>query len=615
MRKFLLFITVFPYLALLDESRAEMTSPVIVTAKRARDQQIPPSDKSTTFTTEQINKNQYTQIIQVINATPGYTVVQSGDTGQQSSIFVRGTNSNHVQVRLDGMRINAPDAGNGAFDAALLSTQNLSAITLIRGGQSSLYGADAVGGVIILTTPTGIGDFEEKIRLEAGSRQTANAYGHLLGNFDHTGLYIGVSGLRTQGIHQTPLDYQSPNGNYPRLPYRQGSYAVRLDHKIDDSTNTNLSLISRLTTGELSYQLKDRAVPQQRQQNLQRAILTTNPTSWWQSILGAGYLTTHQINAKHDRSFSKTNGQRRQIDWIQNITIPIIGSLNLSAETSKDTSNQQDLTSQASYHQTNHGIGALWQRSWQWISLDASVRQDKVSDFHQVVSHREGITLTPTKTTRLIASHGTSFKTPTLYQLYIKTPYFSGNPQLKAEKARQWEAGFAQRLFGQFLWEETYFINHIHDLIDATPDWTSLTNIGRVRTSGIESVLTWVGNQNWSGDINHTFTKAKNIVTGQGLLRRPRNKLSGRLYYTCNEWLFSTELTRIGQRLDISPLTYKIMRAKPYVLVNLKVKKDVSDTFNIFGRIENLFNRRIQDPIGYRKAGFSIYIGLEKTID
>ncbi|MBW8308702.1 MAG: TonB-dependent receptor [Candidatus Paracaedibacteraceae bacterium] len=597
---------------LITSAVATPTAPIVVTAKRYESLRPPPSAKITTFTQEKIKKNQYTQVIEVINATPGYMVVQSGGIGQQSSIFVRGTNSNHVQVRLDGMRINLPEASNGTVDAALLTTQNLNTVTLLRGGQSSLYGADAIGGVILLNTPKGTGNFEETVRLETGSQKTLSTYGHLAGGFKNSGIYIGLSRFTTGGISQMPLDYRQPTGHYPRLSYRQGSYAARFDHRFNETID--ISLISRLSTANLSYQLQEKSVPQHRQHALQRFLWTIKPTSFWHHHLGFGYLTTDQSNARHDPVFTKTQGRRQQLDWTQTFETSTAGSVSITAETSKDAAHHHDTLVKASYSQAAHALGTLWQKKWSWIGFDISARHDKISRFHHGNTHREGIIFTPFKSTKFLVSHSTSFKTPTLYQLYAKTPYFTGNPKLKPEKAHQWEAGFEQRIGGQLLWEETYFINHLKGLIDATPDWKSVTNIGRARTSGLESILTWVGIKGWSADINHTYTKAKNLATNQRLLRRPLTKLSARLYYSHNDWLWTMEVSHTGRRQDVHPLTYQPIVAKPYMLVNFKTQKKFSDTFTLFGRIENLFNRKIQEPVGFRKAGISIFVGVEKTI-
>lgn len=591
---------------------ANPVTPVVVTAKRPDSFPLPPSAKKTVYTSEKLKKNQYAQVTEVINATPGYTVVQSGSIGQQSSVFVRGTNSGHFQVRLDGVRINSPESENGSFDAALLTSHNLSTITLVRGGQSSLYGADAIGGVMLLATPEGTGPFQEAIRLEAGSQKTVNAYGHLTGSSANTGLYIGVSRFATGGISQTPMEYRQVNGRYPRLPYRQGSYAIRLDHNFNEYTS--LKLVSRLASGHLSYQLRDRAVPQHRQQNLQRIAVTVKPVPYWQHHFGFGYLSTHQVNARHDPAFTKNTGHRQQLDWTQNLEHETLGSTSVTAEASKDSASHIEYLTTNSSSQQSRSIGTLWHKKWQWISLDLSARHDKISQFHHSNTHREGLVITPFKTTRILAGHSTSFKAPTLYQLYARSPYFVGNPYLKPEQARQWEAGFEQRIFGQFLWEETYFINHLTNLINSTPDWRSITNIGRARTSGLESVLIWAGHEKWSGDINHTYTKTRNLTTGLPLLRRPKNKVSARLHYNYEDWLWTTEITWIGKRQDIDPLTFRVIQAKPYGLINLKAQKKLSESLNTFGRIENLLNKKIQNPIGYRQAGISIFLGIEATI-
>jgi vitamin B12 transporter len=598
-----------------DTDATPPEKPIIVTAKRPEFSRPPSSAKITTYSQEKIKKNQYDQLTEVINATPGYMVVQSGGPGQQSSIYVRGTNANHVQVRQDGMKLNPPQTPNGAFDAAILTTQDLSTVALLRGSQGSLYGSDAIGGAILLTTPQGEGPIAGTVRLEGGSQKTANGAAHLSGQLSATRLYVGISGYRTGGIRQTPPNYRVPGGSYPRLPYRQGSYAVRLDHTFNDMID--LSLISRLSAGHLSYQHLHppaTAVPQHRQQILQRAILTVKPTSFWSHQIGFGSLSDDQIDARHHPSFSKNQGRRYQLDWTQTLDFEALGAISVIVESVKDHARKRDRQQSTSHRQDSTGIGVSWEKKWQWIGLDASVRRDKISGFPEKVTHREGITITPFASTKLIASHGTSFKAPSLFQLYTETPFFKGNPHLKPEQAHQGEVGFEQKICDQFLWEETYFINHIRDLIESTPDWKSVINVGRARTSGLESVLTWIGYKGWSGDVNYTYTKTRNLVLNKPLRRRPRNKLSGRIYYKTDTWLWTAEVLWVGNRRDTDLLMDKEMHAKSYVVTNIKVQKNFSDSFNIFGRVDNLFNKKIQDPIGYRKAGISVFVGLETTI-
>ncbi|WP_139016828.1 TonB-dependent receptor plug domain-containing protein [Candidatus Odyssella thessalonicensis] len=599
-------------LVLTSFVEAAASTPIIVTAKRQAFVNVPPSMKTIRFSGEQLKRNQYSQVVDVLNVTPGYAVVQAGGPGQQSSIFVRGTNSNHLHLRQDGMRINSPEAVNGTADIGLLTTQNLSLIEVCRGGYSSLYGSDAVGGVVLLQTPKGTGTFIEGLRLEVGSHKTASGSGHLAGAFNNTGLYLGVSGLTSQGIHQTPPEYRQAGGYYPRLPFHQASYALRLDHICNDQIE--FSLISRLTAGRMRYQYMERPLSQHRQQGLQRALVTIKATDTWQHQVGIGYFTTQQHNDRHEPTATRFYGQRQQADWRQTFDFNKHDSVMLTTELSKDSAKHIDFKGAASFRQLSQAIGALWQRKGERIALDLSVRHDKTSGFQHSTTHRQGLTLTPFKKTKVLASHATSFKTPTLYQLYAQTPYFNGNPHLKPETAHQWEAGFEHTLSDQLLWEETYFINHLKGLIESTPDWTSVANVGRARTSGLESCLRWLGKKGWSGDINHTYTKAYNLVTGQRLLRRPIAKVSGRLHYAHEQWLWTVEVSYIGRRLDIDPITGQRLTAKPYPLVNFKVQKASSNSCSVFGRIENLCNRRIQEPVGYRKAGLSVFMGMEKKI-
>lgn len=151
---------------LLTVVYADQVAPTIkVTAQSAH--RVPVSVHKDVLTAEMLRRNQFNTLDRALNSLPSMVVVQSGNLGQPSSLFMRGTNSNHMQVRFDGMRINAPDASNGMLDTGLVTSDSVSSISLLRGGQGSLYGSDAVGGVLLLTTPKATST-QESMMVEGG---------------------------------------------------------------------------------------------------------------------------------------------------------------------------------------------------------------------------------------------------------------------------------------------------------------------------------------------------------------------------------------------------------------------------------------------------------------
>src|SRR3974390_1157129 len=136
----------------------------------------------TVITSADIERQQYRTVPAALNAVPGLNVVQTGGPGGQTSVFIRGTNANQVKVLIDGVDASDPSSPNGAFDFAHLVTGDIAQIEVLRGPQSGLYGADAIGGVISITTKKGEGPAKVTGMVEGGSFQTFNQTASLSGS-------------------------------------------------------------------------------------------------------------------------------------------------------------------------------------------------------------------------------------------------------------------------------------------------------------------------------------------------------------------------------------------------------------------------------------------------
>ena len=585
----------------------QTTPPIKVTAKTA--DRLPLSIKKHTLTSETIKRKQYATLENAFNSLPGVIAVQSGNLGQPSSIFVRGANSNHLQVRLDGMRINSPDAANSTIDTGLISPTSLSTISIIRGGQGSLYGPDAIGGIIVLTTPKAINS-EERLHFEAGSNRVATLKGNADHKISNTSMHLAAQGIRSSGIHQVPLDNRHPQGHYPRLYYRQNGINARLDHAINNTTD--LMVVTRYSQADTLIQLRDKAAPQDRDLFLQRGQISFAASPDWNHRVGVGFFQSRQKNAIRNPLESRTVGQRSQLDWKQDYRLKSFGDVSFVLEGAQDRAVQQDQRSSMIFEQKSFGAGGLWQKKTTYIDMDLSIRRDQVTSFAPAVTHREGFALKPWSATQIRTSYATSFKTPTLYQLYAKTPYFTGNPNLRPEQSRQWEIGFDQIMTRNIKWEETYFINRLSRLIYPTRDFISNINLGKAQIKGLESGVS-ITERAWHISAHHTLMTAENSFDHSRLLRRPRTKISSHITYNYDDWLYGLEVTRIGHRPDLNPTTFQRQKAKPYLLVHAKIQHQTHSDFRVFGRIENLLNRKIQEPLGYRKTGLAVYLGMEKA--
>jgi len=226
--------------------------------------------------------------------------------------------------------------------------------------------------------------------------------------------------------------------------------------------------------------------------------------------------------------------------------------------------------------------------------------------------------------TKLKASVGTGFKAPTLSELYQSYPafFFFANPDLKPETSTGWDAGFEQGLVhGAVRFGVTYYYNRIDNLIAAVPDpsvpfGTTYGNIGRATTDGIESFFTWQALKELTLRLDYTYTEATDEILHEELLRRPKHK--GSLlaqWQATSAWQLSLDVLAVGSWVD-GNRDFSIPRldAPGYVTVNFASEYELNGHVALFGRINNLFDRQYQNPVGFQQPGLGAYAGIRVTL-
>ncbi|OYY12485.1 MAG: hypothetical protein B7Y70_05275, partial [Rhizobiales bacterium 35-68-8] len=202
-------------------------------------------------TQEDIERQQLRTVPQVLQSLPGLNVVQTGGPGGQTSVFIRGTNSNHVKVLIDGIDAGNPSTPNGAFDFGQLLASDLARVEVLRGPQSGLYGSDAIGGVISITTRKGEGPAKFTGYVEGGALGTFNQAASVSGSTERLGYSFNVTHFSSTSIPVTPQSLVPPG--YPTNPnsYDNWTYSTRLDLQMTDSLAVNF--IARYIDTQLSF--------------------------------------------------------------------------------------------------------------------------------------------------------------------------------------------------------------------------------------------------------------------------------------------------------------------------------------------------------------------------
>jgi len=243
-------------------------------------------------------------------------------------------------------------------------------------------------------------------------------------------------------------------------------------------------------------------------------------------------------------------------------------------------------------------------------------RLDDNDSFGSHVTYRlSPAIILPGTETKLKATYGIGFKAPTLSQLFENFPAFNffANPNLRPEESVGYDAGFEQPLFNDRVrFGATYFHNDIRNLITANATFTSLINVGRAETQGVEAFASVAVTERLKLRGDYTFTDARDATTGLELLRRPRNKASVTAVWTpIDPLVLSATILHVGPWVDISrDASTPRLPASGYTLVHLAANYTVDENVKLFGRIDNLFDVRYQNPTGFLRPGFGVFAGM-----
>jgi vitamin B12 transporter len=580
----------------------------------------------TIVTREEIAAKQQRTLPAALLDVPGLNVVQTGGPGGLTSVFIRGTNANQTKVFIDGIEASDPSSSNGAFDYAHVLAFDLNRVEILRGPQSGLYGSDAIGGVINILTDTGEGPTRVRGSLEGGSFATFNQTAKLAGATDRLNYFFGFGHFHVGATPVTPQDLIPQGRAFNPDSYDNRTFSLRLGADLSDQVD--IGFAGRAIETSLYSTSDDFLGPESLRSSTTSRQVFTRGFAHMSLFDGKFDQTLGLAYTKSDRNYRDPNaafpivptlygGDRIKLDWLGNLRVVEGHVLTLGAQREEDRVNNSGGFSArngytAGFAQVQSEIGG---RLFNAVSL----RTDANDQFGGKTTYRIApALLIPETGTKLKASLGTGFKAPSLDQLYNNYPAFGffGNPNLRPETSVGYDAGFEQELLpGSIAVGATYFANILSNLIDFNDTFTSYVNIGSARTYGLESFVSFVPWEGFSLRADYTYTIAKNETTQQDLLRRPRDKLSlSATLQATPALLLSATLVYVGPWRDVDRAGLRgNLIAEGYTIVNLAGTYDFAPGLSGFARIDNLFDRRYQNPVGFQRPGLGIFGGLEAT--
>ena len=607
------------------------SAPVVVTATRIETPINQIGSSVTVIDDVEIELNQQRTLPDALQTVPGLNIVQTGGPGGKTSVFVRGSNSNDTKVLIDGIDANDPSQ-DGVFDFGQVLTSDLARVEVLRGPQSSLYGSDALAGVINLVTKKGEGPPRFEGMLEGGSFDTFNQSARASGSISRFNYSFSVAHLFVDDTPVTPLDLLPPGRKRINDSYENTTLSTRLGADLTDTFG--LEAVARYTDSMLFFTGDDFSVfpsvpaAEQSEQHAQQ-LFTRGQAQLalfdgaFKNTFGLGYTLYRTKIQAPDTGFglppaNLNNGDRLKFDWLGNITITEQYALLLGFEDQND----RLLDSPISVGNGNFaGFAELQSEIVHGLFAAASVRHDENERFGGKTTWRIAPAyLVPKIGTKLKLSYGTGFKAPSLTQLFVDFPAFNffANPNLKPEESEGYDFGFEQPLWqDRVRFGVTYFHNEITNLILANATFTSLENIGRATAEGVEVFASLAITDRFNLRVDYTYTDATDDDTGLELLRRPKHRASlSATWRPLDRLSISTTMIYVGSQVD-GDRSFSIPRLNtdPYFIANLAAEYDVGKGVTVFARANNSFDERYQDPTGFQRPGFGVYGGVRVNFE
>ena len=604
----------------------------------------------TVITAADIQAQQIRTVPDALAAVPGLNVVQTGGPGGLTSVFIRGTNANHVKVLIDGIDVSDPSNPSQSFDFGQLLTGDIARIEVLRGPQSGLYGSDAIGGVISITTKSGEGPPKMTVMMEGGSFGTFNQRVGVSGSQNNFNYVFGIQHFSSTDTPVTPLNQLAPGEQRINDTYNNWTYSTKLGVNVTD--NFAVNLVGRYTDSTLGFTGEDYVdffppAPEALQSTqVDHQFYGRGEAVWslfdgrFKNFFGVNYTNAwswtldpnpDSFTAPPPVAPPTTNlGQRTQYDWRGEARVVPGQTLVFGLEDKTEllwTNSTGAFNTVGTYVPTTTTAQTGDKAGWVELQsafadrffIVSNIRYDDNESFGPHTTWRVAPAyIVPWTDTKLKATYGTGFKAPTLTELYVNNPSFMvvGNPNLLPETSRGYDVGFEQPFLRDRLRVgATYFHNDITNLIEGTTNPTTFVstyvNVGQATTQGVEAFAAYALANSLNLRADYTYTEARDDLTGQELLRRPVNKASLTAFWKATDRLtVAAQAVYVGPWLDYNrPGTAELM-APGYTLVNLTANYAVTDRFSVFARINNLLNQQYEDPLGFLRPGFGIFGGF-----
>ncbi|WP_027150352.1 TonB-dependent receptor domain-containing protein [Methylobacter tundripaludum] len=574
---------------------------LVVTATRVETAKNQLAAAATVYTRKDIERLQAKTLPELLSGTTGIDMAQSGGYGKDTNIYMRGTNSDHVLVLIDGIKVGSVTSGTTPFQ--LIPLDQVERVEIIRGPQSSLYGSEAIGGVIQIFTRKGGREDKPSVTLDAGggSYDTYRASGSISGKWKNSWYSLGSSQFGSQGFNARQpikgLNQPDKDG------YLNTALNARLGHRFDN--NAEVEAFFMRAEGKNEYD----GTFQNKTEFVEQTVGTTasmNIVDNWRSLLRLGQSRDEGDNFAPDGTFSsKFNSTRWNASWLNEVALSDVHQLVIGADYRLD-----QVDSSTAYNESSRYDAGIFTELHSRILddhfINASVRGDKNEAFGKQLTGNFGWRYNGGYGISPFASFGNAFKAPTFNQLYF--PGF-GNPSLKAEQSTSFEAGLAGD-HDWLQWEVRAYHTNIDNLIVTVTNpvtfLSSAENVGKAQIDGIEAEI---GTQlmGWNSKLNMNLLSPKNRETNARLPRRAEKTLSYDLSRSFGQFDLGANVLAQAERFDDALNKTKVAG---YVTVDLRTAYHLNKNWMLSAKLNNLLDKQYQTINTYNTADRNFFLSI-----
>jgi vitamin B12 transporter len=617
---------------------------VVVTATRTEQPLARTGESVTVIDGNMLRTLQTVSVTDALAMTPGIVIDQSGGLGQPTTVSIRGAETGQTLVLIDGVRINDPSGTDDGPIMGDLLANNIDRIEILRGSQSTLYGSDAIGGVIDIFSKRG-GDtpFALNASAEGGSFDTYHFNAAANGTAGTVDYGAAANYIHSNGISAA----DKRNGNPETDGY--GNLGLTENVRVHLTDNVSLDVRSYYTNARADFDDNSGFAPPFPVAD--SAAYNTNRFLMGYAGLNVdlfGGMFHNRIAVMHtqsDREFydsffdtihknDEDKGRVTRFEYQGVVDVNPDTQVTFGAETEHTTFISDFFDSDPSFESFAKGrrniTGYYIQAQstfFDALTLTGGVRYDDDSQFGHHTSEKVSAAYDFHEGTVLHANYGTGFKAPSLYQLFSSF----GNTALHPETSKGWEAGVDQSLLGDRLHGTlTYFERRTTNLIDfascfvvtPAPECSIpaiataggfYDNIGRTRADGVEAALTAKITDTLTASLNYTNLDAKDLDAHDTLPRRPRDRANAIVTWSpYDAWSLGGSVSYTSREID----QYDTSTTPPTAFINGDhtvvglFSEYKFDQWSVYGRIDNLFDQHYEPLIGYGAPGRAFFAGV-----